>query len=49
MADVTLSAAPRQMLGKKARFLRREGLLPANIFGLGQESQSVQGEGSRSA
>ena len=42
MADVTLSAAPRQMLGKKARFLRREGLLPANIFGLGQESQSVQ-------
>ncbi|MSQ61808.1 MAG: 50S ribosomal protein L25 [Dehalococcoidia bacterium] len=42
MAAVTLSAAPRQMLGKKARFLRRAGLLPANIFGLGQESQSVQ-------
>ena len=42
MADITLSAAPRQMVGKKTRFLRREGLLPANIFGLGQESQSVQ-------
>jgi len=42
MADIQIKAAPRQALRKKARFLRREGLLPGNVYGQGEPSLEVQ-------
>lgn len=33
MADLTLNAEPRALLGKKSRRLRRSGLLPAVVYG----------------
>lgn len=35
-------AQPRTVTGKKTRFLRRDGEIPANIYGHGVESISVQ-------
>lgn len=40
--QVTLNAERRTVLGKQVRHLRREGILPANIFGNQQESIAVQ-------
>jgi large subunit ribosomal protein L25 len=37
-----LSASKRNILGKKVRFLRREGLTPANLFGHNIEPLSLQ-------
>jgi len=37
-----LQASPRQVVGKKVRFLRREGITPANVFGHGLASVAVQ-------
>lgn len=37
-----LSVSPREALRKKAKRLRKEGILPANIFGHHQDSQAVQ-------
>jgi large subunit ribosomal protein L25 len=37
-----LAVAPRQVLGKKVRFLRRQGVTPANIYGHGVDSLAVQ-------
>ena len=37
-----LNVAPRQVLGKKVKILRRGGLTPANIFGHNVESQAIQ-------
>lgn len=43
MADLdTYSIAPRTVLGKRVATLRREGILPANIFGRNQASVAVQ-------
>jgi len=42
MARKELSVDPREVTGKKVAFLRREGLLPGNIYGRGLESVSVQ-------
>lgn len=42
MSEITLSANKRNVLGKKVRFLRREGITPANIYGHGIESSAVQ-------
>jgi large subunit ribosomal protein L25 len=42
MARKELPVEPRQIAGKKVVQLRRQGLLPANIFGHGLESVSVQ-------
>jgi len=39
---VRLAAKPRTTFGKKVRFLRREGWVPANVYGSGLESKSVQ-------
>jgi large subunit ribosomal protein L25 len=39
---VTLAAAPRTVLGKKVKQLRRQGILPANVFGKGQDSVAIQ-------
>ena len=43
MADTdTYVVAPRAIVGKRVAGLRREGVLPANIFGRGLESVAVQ-------
>jgi large subunit ribosomal protein L25 len=42
MARKELSLEPRQVTGKKVAQLRRAGVLPANIYGHGLESVSVQ-------
>lgn len=41
MKNLTLQAAKRDLFGKKLKKLRREGTLPANIFGPDFESMSV--------
>lgn len=38
----SLAAEPRTVTGKKVNSLRREGILPAVIFGHGRESESIQ-------
>ena len=38
---VTIKAAPRAVLGKKVRQLRRQGRLPANIYGRGIDSRAI--------
>src|SRR5579859_5578434 len=40
--QVTLNAERRTVLGKQVKHLRREGILPGNIYGHHQESQAVQ-------
>ena len=42
MEDLTLPASNRDILGKKTRFLRRQGITPAHLFGHGLESQALQ-------
>jgi large subunit ribosomal protein L25 len=37
-----VSAQPREVVGKKVSSLRREGILPAVVYGAGHESQSIQ-------
>jgi large subunit ribosomal protein L25 len=37
-----VSAEPREVLGKKVSVLRRQGILPAVVYGGGQESQPIQ-------
>ena len=37
-----LRVAPREVLGKKVKSLRRRGLTPANIYGHNVESQAIQ-------
>jgi len=37
-----LQASKRDTLGKKVRFLRRQGLTPANVYGANTESMSLQ-------
>ena len=47
MAEATrtrteLTVAPRDVLGKKVKALRRQGITPANIYGSHVDSQSIQ-------
>lgn len=42
MTNLNLKAAKRDITGKKTRFLRRQGITPAHIFGHGIESLSLQ-------
>ncbi len=37
-----LAAEPRTVLGKKVRFLRRQGITPGNIFGHAVDSTAIQ-------
>ena len=39
---VQVEAQPRAVLGKKVRFLRREGWVPGNLFGRGAHSTAIQ-------
>jgi large subunit ribosomal protein L25 len=40
--QIELAVAPRSVLGKKVKVLRRQGMTPANIYGHGIPSQAVQ-------
>ncbi|MEW6033572.1 MAG: 50S ribosomal protein L25 [Chloroflexota bacterium] len=42
MAIVELRAQPRRVMRKKVRFLRREGTIPANVYGRGANSMPLQ-------
>ena len=42
MSDIRLAAQKRSVTGKKVKKLRREGKLPANIFGKEMESLAIQ-------
>ena len=47
MNQIELSAASRDILGKKVRFLRRRGLMPANLYGHNVKSTALQIETSQ--
>jgi large subunit ribosomal protein L25 len=40
--EIKLRVEPRTVRGKKVRFLRREGKVPANVYGPGMDSIAVQ-------
>jgi len=42
MEQIELNAGKRDVLGKKVRFLRRQGITPVHIFGHGIESLALQ-------
>jgi len=42
MEGLTLKANKREVLGKKTRFLRRQGVTPTHLFGHGIESRALQ-------
>jgi large subunit ribosomal protein L25 len=42
MDDLNIKASQRDILGKKTRFLRREGVTPTHLFGRGINSLSLQ-------
>ena len=42
MDQIQLSASSREILGKKVRFLRRQGLTPANLYGHHVKSTALQ-------
>ncbi|HLL60597.1 MAG TPA: 50S ribosomal protein L25 [Candidatus Nitrosocosmicus sp.] len=39
---IDLKVEPRTIFGKKLKALRKEGILPANVYGEGMESQALQ-------
>ncbi len=41
-AELVLQAQSRSVLGKKVKQLRRDDLVPANVYGRGQDSQAIQ-------
>lgn len=42
MEGLEIEASKREATGKKVRFLRRQGLIPANIYGRGIDSTALQ-------
>jgi large subunit ribosomal protein L25 len=42
MDTIDLAADKREVLGKKVRFLRRQGLVPANLYGRAKDSLALQ-------
>ncbi len=42
MEEITLTVDQRSVLGKKNRFLRRQGITPVHVFGHGIESETLQ-------
>jgi large subunit ribosomal protein L25 len=42
MDEIELKVTKREILGKKVRFLRRQGITPVHLFGHGIESQALQ-------
>ena len=47
MKSLEIKADKREVLGKKTRFLRRQGLTPAHLFGHKIESQALQCDTTR--
>jgi len=47
MDQIELKVARREVLGKKVRFLRRQGITPVHLFGHGIESEALQCETDR--
>ena len=47
MDQIELEASKREVLGKKVRFLRRQGITPVHLFGHGIESEALQAETGR--
>ena len=41
---VSIELAPRAVLGKKVKALRRSGIIPVNVYGAGMESRALQCE-----
>ncbi|MDP2735278.1 MAG: 50S ribosomal protein L25, partial [bacterium] len=46
MAMVELNAQSRRTMGKKVRFVRREGIIPANLYARGANSLPIQLDGA---
>lgn len=46
MDNLTLKLSPRDVVGKKVKRLRRQGLVPVHYFGTGTESLPMQVEGA---
>jgi large subunit ribosomal protein L25 len=44
MADVQLSVDPRNVTGKKVKSLRRQGIIPAHLYGRETDSLALQAE-----
>ena len=44
MKPLELQASPREILGKKVKYLRRAGIIPVNVYGYGTESMALQVE-----
>jgi large subunit ribosomal protein L25 len=42
METITLDAKPRTVMGKKVRFLRRNGVIPVNVFGHNITSEALE-------
>ena len=42
MEKIKINVEPRKIIGKKVKSLRKEGLLPANIFGKDLKSKAIQ-------
>jgi large subunit ribosomal protein L25 len=42
MATIELRVRPRTVLGKKVRAMRRQGIVPANIYGRGLQSLAIE-------
>jgi large subunit ribosomal protein L25 len=47
MDESTLLTSDRSVLGKKTRFLRRQGITPVHLFGHGLKSQALQCDTAR--
>ena len=47
MDQIELEVAEREVLGKKVRFLRRQGITPVHLFGHGIESMALQCDASK--
>lgn len=47
MDEIELKAASREILGKKVRFLRRQGIVPMHLFGHNVESVALQCDTTR--
>jgi len=47
MDQIELKVTKREILGKKVRFLRRQGITPVHLFGHGIESQALQCDAAR--
>ena len=43
-AEIVLQAESRAVLGKRVKQLRRDGLVPGNVYGRGQESRAIQAD-----